>query len=155
MGHETLLEDEQRALDKVFGDNDGNAAQLLDLAAAKVISNDLDNLYRGLQQLAESHGDRLVGFKDRFIKAGDSGYRDILLNVRLPNGHIGELRLRLLSVETYADMEHALYEVIRDIQALVVEQGRSRSTAEDSIIQGIFAHTNPLFAGAMRQGAWP
>ena len=47
-------------------------------------------------------------------------------------------------------MEHALYEVIRDMESLAKEQGRKRSPAEDSIRRSIFAHSSPLFASAMR-----
>ena len=47
-------------------------------------------------------------------------------------------------------MEHALYEVIRDMESLAKEQGRKRSPAEESILRRIYAHTNPLFASAMR-----
>jgi hypothetical protein len=67
---------------------------------------------------------QLLAFKDRLIKPNSSGYRDILMNIEMGNGHIAELLLHPSQVDEYADGEHALYELTRRFKAVGQEAGR-------------------------------
>jgi hypothetical protein len=72
--------------------------------------------------------------KDRFVKPMDVGYRDVLMNVTLPNGHIGELQLHVKALLNAKENlgGHKHYEVMREIDGRMKKQGRTVKTAEES-----------------------
>ncbi|MFI7578128.1 toxin glutamine deamidase domain-containing protein [Micromonospora sp. NPDC049497] len=112
---------------------DNDASRLKDLAAAKVEFAAIEDVYRALEELDGEPDVVVVGIKDRFLKPQRSGYRDVLLNLELANGHIGELRLHLVGVEEVGKWEHALYEVRRDLDALAEGQDRPLSPGERAL----------------------
>ncbi|WP_285693324.1 ADP-ribosyltransferase [Actinomadura sp. NBRC 104412] len=132
--------DRVRALDKIMGDYGGDASRLNDLLGAKIQFDTVADLYRaldGLRSVAARHGIEIVSFKDRMLNPVPSGYRDVQLTVRMPNGHIGELRLHLKSIDEVAAYEHALYEVRRDLPNAAEEQNRPLTPEEDALDRAI------------------
>ncbi|WP_395103588.1 ADP-ribosyltransferase [Actinomadura sp. SCN-SB] len=132
--------DRVRALDKIMGDYGGDASRLNDLLGAKIQFDSVADLYRaldGLGSVAARHGIEIVSFKDRMLSPVPSGYRDVRLTVRMPNGHIGELRLHLKSIDEVAAYEHALYEVRRDLPNAAEEQNRPLTPEEDALDRAI------------------
>ncbi|MGN9808093.1 toxin glutamine deamidase domain-containing protein [Micromonospora sp. BQ11] len=124
--------DRDRVGDKLL-EYDDDASRLKDLAAAKVEFLRMDDVYRALLELDGERDVVVVGIKDRFLKPQKSGYRDVLLNLELANGHIGELRLHLAGVEEVARWEHALYQVRRDLDSLAGGQDRPLSSGERAL----------------------
>ncbi|MFE0589712.1 toxin glutamine deamidase domain-containing protein [Micromonospora echinospora] len=140
--------DRQRAEDKLakYG---GDAARLTDLAAAKVEFRSLDRLYVALKQLSQDSKIRLLMVEDRFRRPQISGYRDILTQLRMTNGHVAEMRLHLAGMDEVAAWEHALYEVRRDLDALARADGRDLSSVEKAIRDGLLLNEQRIFWQAL------
>ncbi|MDL4814886.1 WXG100-like domain-containing protein [Actinomadura opuntiae] len=156
--------DRVRALDKIINENEGDASTLNDLLGGKVQFGSVSDLYRALdrvQEVTRRHGVQVVSIKDRLRSPQPSGYRDIRMTVRMPNGHIGELRLHLKSFDAVADHEHSLYEVSRDLPN-VAEEGAARGereprlTPEERAVRlAINARLNERFNEALDQALAP
>ncbi|WDZ86976.1 toxin glutamine deamidase domain-containing protein [Micromonospora cathayae] len=140
--------DRQRAEDKVtkYG---GDVSRLRDLAGAKIEFQTIDDIYRALARLHNEEGIQIVEFDDRFRSPQDSGYRDIQLQLRMPDGHIAEFRLHLAALDEVAHWEHSLFEVRRDLDALVREQRRVLSPMEKAIRDSILRREQGFFWQAL------
>ncbi len=141
----------QEKVDKYKGD----ASLLTDLAGSKIEYQSLDQLYQGLAQLTASPV-KIVYFEDRFINPQQSGYRDIMMNIRMSNGHVAEFRLHLAQIDAVADFEHALYEVRRSLKDVAKEQGRAKLTPEEDALQiALINEEQRLFWQALQQALGP
>jgi hypothetical protein len=110
------LKDVERVLEKMDLYYAGDASRVTDITAGRIVYDKLEDLYRALDEI---HTDpQFTFFKDRFLEPQKSGYRDILMNVELSNGHIGELRLEVGPMNRAAEIEHQLYEMRRPIEDL-------------------------------------
>lgn len=138
----------QRVLDKVASYG-GDASQLKDLVRSRVVYGSLDEAYAAVKTVAEKF--EIVGYKDRFIGPMDSGFRDILMNVKLPNGHIGELRLSTETIEAIAKIEHPVYEQVRAIRDAATAAGRTLTSAEEGKISELMAPFRPMYDNAYSQ----
>lgn len=125
-----------RVKDKLV-EYENDASRLKDLAAAKVKFHRLEDLYNALDQLDRDPKVVIVGIKDRFLRPMRSGYRDILVNLRMSNGHVAELRLHLAAIDEVAKWEHPLYEVRRDLEALAEAQNRPLTPMEQAVRRGL------------------
>ncbi|MDG4802789.1 toxin glutamine deamidase domain-containing protein [Micromonospora sp. WMMD980] len=134
----------ERVLDKLV-EYGNNAARLKDLAGAKVEFERLDDLYLALGSLADDPNVLILDIKDRFASPQGSGYRDILLNVALSNGHVGELRLHLAVLEDVAKWEHALYEIRRDLDALAELGDRPLTRFETAVRDGLLRRAQSIY----------
>ncbi|MGC4808193.1 toxin glutamine deamidase domain-containing protein [Micromonospora sp. DT233] len=139
----------KRAEDKVKK-YDGDVGRLLDLAAAKVEFDSLDDLYEALDRLRDYPRVRVVRFEDRFQNPEASGYRDVQLVLSMSNGHLAEFRLHLAALDEVAVWEHALYEVKRDIEAIAREEGRELTVRERAIVARILQYQQQFFWDALK-----
>lgn len=69
--------------------------------------------------------------KNRFGKPTEVGYRDLMFNVRYPNGHVGEIQVNVKSMLEAKNLGHSLYEKVRDIESKKKEQGDRSLTLEE------------------------
>ncbi|WP_256092983.1 toxin glutamine deamidase domain-containing protein [Micromonospora aurantiaca (nom. illeg.)] len=136
-GWRTEPKSRERVLDKLEGEYENDASQLKDLAGAKVQFDNVDAVYQALCRLAVDPEVVILHIKDRFLNPQASGYRDLLLNLRMSNGHVGELRLHLVSLDDIAEWEHSLYEVRRDLSAAAEIEGRPLTQGERAIRDGL------------------
>ncbi|MEU7982293.1 toxin glutamine deamidase domain-containing protein [Micromonospora sp. NPDC049081] len=141
----------QRVLDKLV-EYENDASKLKDLAAAKIEFRHLDDVYQALEDLAGRPSIVVLNIKDRFMRPQLSGYRDILLSLRMSNGHIAELRFHLAAVDGVAEWEHALYEVRRDIEAMAEADGRPLTLRERVIRHGLLQRAQEAFRAATDAG---
>ncbi|MFC0508146.1 toxin glutamine deamidase domain-containing protein [Micromonospora costi] len=141
----------RRVLDKLV-EYDNDASRLKDLAAAKLEFERLDDLYDTLHDLGGDPDVVVVEVKDRFLRPQPSGYRDVLLRLRMSNGHIAELRLHLDAVEEVAVWDHALYEIRRDLEALAAAEGRPLTLVERGLRNGLLAREQDAFWRATGYG---
>jgi len=119
----------------------GDASRLTDLVAGRLVFETVDALYQALERLHASAQVSLIRFEDRIITPQYSGYRDVTTLLRLPNGHVAELRLELRALTEYAaQVEHPLYEVVRDIEAQAKALGRPLNAAEKYLVQTLRQH---------------
>ena len=146
--------DDARALAKIRGYG-GDGSQLTDLVGAKIQFARVADLYRALDALSHDPDLEIVSFEDRLRNPVPSGYRDLQLNVRLPNGHVAELRLHLTHIDDVAAYEHALYEVRRDFKTLSRKEGRLLSPEEAALDAALTEQVRERFGTALRKGLPP
>ena len=103
----------------------GDTSKLLDISGSRVVFENLEQVYRALDQVKANYD--VVFFKDRFANPVPSGFRDLLLNVRMRNGHIIEFRLTTEPIEAIARLEHKVYEKVRTIEDRLVTENRAAS----------------------------
>ena len=73
--------------------------------------------------------------KDRFARPAPSEYRDILLNVTMPNGHICELQVNIKPMLAAKDKVHDLYEKQRTAEGRINKRGDGPTQAERSLLE--------------------
>lgn len=144
-GWRTEPKSRERVLDKLEGEYEYDASQLKDLAGAKVQFDSLDAVYQALGRLAADPEVLILHIKDRFLDPQASGYRDLLLNLRMSNGHVAELRLHLASLDGVAEWEHALYEIRRDLEAVSEIEGRPLTQGERAIRDGLLRRAQSTY----------
>jgi hypothetical protein len=139
----------ERVLEKVR-EYDGDASQLVGLAGSKITFNTLDDLYKALPAVERELGDKLIRVKDRIQHPVSSGYGDILMNVRMSNGHVAESRLHLKAVDDVAKIEHPLYQVQRSIEDMVRAERSDRTVDERALDISIHQRTHQLYENAFK-----
>ncbi|MET8834355.1 toxin glutamine deamidase domain-containing protein [Micromonospora sp. NPDC004540] len=149
-GWRTEPKSRERVLDKLV-EYENDASQLKDLAGAKVQFRRLDDVYRALARLADDPQVVILHIKDRFLDPQQSGYRDVLLNLRMSNGHVAELRLHLASLDDVAEWEHALYEVRRDLEVMPETGGRPLTEGERAIRDGLLRRAQDIYWQALNE----
>lgn len=88
----------KRARQKVRQELAGDATRLTDISRATMVFGSLEQMYAGLTFIAGKGGKfdhQLIEVRDRFVNPRPTGYRDILLKLRMSNGHIAELQLNV------------------------------------------------------------
>jgi hypothetical protein len=141
------LKGRERATQKIEADYGGDPSRLLDLSRASIEFEDVAGLRRALGEL-EARG-VIVRTKDRFENPTAGGYRDVMLNVRMSNGHICELQLHLKQIlEVKMGPGHAIYEQIRDIEAGA--SGRPLTPEETARIEALERQSRELYDSAYR-----
>ena len=106
-----VREEVQRKIDRKYG---GNPTPLVDIAAGTIVVKSVDDAYDALARLAREKDFEIVSFDDRFITPEPSGYGDLQMNVRMPDGHVAEMRIQVDSIQQVNDnVDHAVYEVHR------------------------------------------
>jgi len=96
-------------------DYDGDASQLKDVIASTVSFKSEKEMYRAIEEFDREHG--VLELKDRFKKPLPTGYRDILMVVRLKDGTLAEIQFtkdRLFEAKEHG-AGHKLYEVYRKL----------------------------------------
>jgi len=150
--------DDDRAKAKIAG-YDGDASKLTDLVGVKIQFDSLADVYNALNAVMADPDLRIVSFDDRFANPQDSGYRDLQMNVRLPNGHVAELRLHLKHIDTVSAYEHALYEVRRDFPTYnrtLDENNKKRLTPEQALLEAaLMDRVREKFMTGLRKGLPP
>ncbi len=144
----------QRGLDKV-AEYGGDASQLKDLVRSRVVFGSLDEAYNAVRTVAKEA--EVVFLKDRYAVPVDSGFRDLLLNVKLPNGHIAELRLSTDPIEALSKLEHPVYEQVRVIESAAKAAGRDLTQAEKIQVEALRVQFRPDYNAAyekLLQEAW-
>jgi hypothetical protein len=146
------LKGRERATQKIATDYGGDASRLVDIARASIVYTSFANVMDGLAQCTQSMN--VVREKNRFVEATPAGYRDILLNVKLSNGHIAELQLHLEQIlDVKSGVGHKLYEEIRTLQA-EAEKAKRGLTAEeqakvDQLLKESKEHYDAAFAESL------
>jgi hypothetical protein len=145
----TALKGRERALEKVAAEYGGDASNLTDLARASIEYEKMDDLTKGLAELQKRFPS--VRVKDRFAKPTEAGYRDILVNVKAPNGHVCEVQLHLKQIlEVKGGAGHKIYEEVRTIQANAAKAGRSLTPEELKRVATLQAQSRELYDAAFR-----
>lgn len=109
------LKGKQRAKEKVENKYGGDWSRLCDVVRATIAVDTMDEL-KGLVAKLKEHGLELAAApEDRFYEPTPVGYGDVMLNVKLSNGIVGELQLHVKPMLEAKNEGHKPYEVIRRI----------------------------------------
>jgi hypothetical protein len=103
-----------RAKEKIIADYGGNAAAICDLVRSTIEYASFADMLAGLEQCKKDFN--VVREKNRFQTPTNAGYRDICLNVKLSNGHVGELQMNLTQLLAAKKDGHKQYDEIRKIE---------------------------------------
>jgi len=146
------LKGRKRAEEKIETELGGDASLLMDIARSSVEYDDVDQVYRALQFiLGQGYG--VVRLKDRALEPLPSGFWDIHLNLRMPNGHIAELQLHLKKIREYSiEKGHKHYERIRAIKARAVREKRPLSSEERATIDRLNHEQRRVYQEAFKRG---
>ncbi len=126
----------------------GDASMLVDVVGARIRFESVDELYRALDALKNDQRLKIVRIKDRVTKSTPSGNRSVLMNVRLPDGHVAELKFSLKSFEAPSVAEHPLYEIRRDFESAAVVARRSPTPVEALITAATEAYGRRNYGAA-------
>lgn len=140
------LKDKTRVLEKISEYPDKDPARITDIAGSKILYDSLEELHSALDKIRKEVD--LWRIKDRVSAPVPSGFRDILMNIRMSNGHIVELRLGLKTFDKIADIEHNTYKIIRTIKAKAASAGRGLSKQEIATVDNLLSKFKTDYAKA-------
>lgn len=141
------LKSRARVVEKAATKYGGDFSAITDFSRASLQFDRLEDVYGALGQL-ESRGMKVVRINDRFAQPTPEGYRDIILGVKMPNGHVAELQLHLRGILTVKEETHALYEAQRSIVAKAKEAGRDLTAAERGRIDDLVSQQQEIYGRA-------
>jgi hypothetical protein len=126
------LKSRDRAREKVEMDYDGDWSKITDVVRATIAVDTIDEV-PALMDTLKSLGLNLAQKpKDRFANPTEYGYCDLMMNLILPCGHIGELQVHVKPILKAREKAHYLYEQLRDIEGKAKSEGREEMTPEES-----------------------
>ena len=109
-----------RAAEKLILETDDGMAgnpkgsDIMDLLRATIVVNSESQIQPALE-LIKKKFPQVLRVKDRFTKPQDTGYRDILMNVKLPNGLAVEIQLNIPEMIKAKTSGHVLYAMSRNL----------------------------------------
>jgi hypothetical protein len=124
----------ERSDEKVKSDYKGDWSLLLDVVRATIAIDAIDKIDEVMRVLRESGMVLARRPKDRFTNPADNGFRNIHLNIRLPNGHIGELQVHVKPMLKATEDTHKYYKVVREIEAEAEKTGKDLTTEEKVVV---------------------
>lgn len=125
---------------------------VLDIVRATVALDKADDIPGVMKSLREMGMEIARQPKNRFANPTDVGYRDLMFNVRYPNGHIGEIQINLKSMIKAKDVGHKHYEKVRSIEAKKKEEGDRKLTDEEAAeVEKAMKAQRELYDGAWRE----
>ncbi len=144
------LKGSERAKEKIAADYEGDASRISDLARASISFKSVSQLEKGLAAIKAKV--KIVRLKDRFQNP-QNGYRDILMNLEMSNGHVVEMQLHLASILNVKNGEgHKLYELERKIQAKAAAEKRSLNPEETIEVAKLQTRAKELYDEAFLTG---
>lgn len=123
----------ERSEEKVKGEYGGDWSMLIDMVRATIAVDTIGQVAEVLDVLRKSGMKLARRPKDKFEAPDKYGFRNVHLNMVLPNGHIGEIQVHVKSVLKVREDMHKFYEVAREIEADAEKAGKDM-TREENII---------------------
>jgi hypothetical protein len=118
-------EAERKVRDRYGGDWREGA---VDLVRATIAVDRYDQLHEVVDRLKESGLQLVSQPRNRFREPTEAGYRDVVLNARLPNGHIMEIQLHLKEVLRAKEEAHKEYRRVKGLDDKITGRGRGPAT---------------------------
>lgn len=122
---------QSRSKDKVDSDYGGDWSKLGDIVRATIAVDSMDQIEDVMTKLRASGLKLARQPKDRFAKPTAAGYRDLMMNVEYPNGHVGEIQVHLKPILKAKAEGHALYDQVRKIEEAAKKEGRTTLTDDE------------------------
>ena len=146
------LKSRKRAKEKIEVELGGDPSLLMDISRSSIEYDDVDQVYRALQFILRQ-GYGVIRLKDRALEPLPSGFWDIHLNLRMPNGHIAELQLHQKKIRQYSTQKgHELYERIREMEARAVREDRPLTPEERATIDRLNCEQRRVYQAVFERG---
>jgi hypothetical protein len=146
------LKGRKRAEEKIEVELGGDASLLMDISRSSIEYDDVDQVYRALRFILQQ-GYEVVRVKDRALEPLPSGFWDIHLNLRMPNGHIAELQLHLRKIRQYSiEKGHKRYERIREMEARAFRENRPLTLEERATIDRLNCEQRQVYQAVFERG---
>lgn len=120
----------------------GNPRGMADLVRGRILVDTAEQIAATREFLtneAEKLGIELI--KDRFAKPNDTHYRDIVLRLRLYNGHVCEIQINQRDLLATSKLTHKFYEEIQAIDRRAEAEGRYLTPEERVVRQWLLDYT--------------
>jgi hypothetical protein len=117
--------------DGIAGNPQGS--DIMDLLRATIVVNNESQIQPALE-LIKKQFPQVLRVKDRFTKPQDTGYRDILMNVKLPNGLAVEIQLNIPEMIKAKTSGHVLYAMSRNL-----EEGDPQKAKLDALSRDLYS----------------
>lgn len=124
----------------------GTPAKVLDIAASRVVYQNLKDLYQGLMFVHKHYS--IADIIDRFVHPQGVGYRDIQLTMKMSNNHYAELRLEVKEINAVAEIEHKMYQKRRSIEFIAQKENRDFTSEENRRMDLMFTKASELYSKA-------
>lgn len=140
---------EKRSVEKVTADYGGDWSKLLDIARATIAVDTVDEVHQVIDKLRQNGVKWAKAPKDRFTKPPDqTGYRDILTNVVMPNGVVAELQIHLKPMLVAKAAGHHQYETMRSIDSRIKIENRDMNAEEESAYNNALLQSQKIYGEA-------
>jgi Region found in RelA / SpoT proteins len=132
------IKGDPRLSEKIRDEYDGDCSLVKDMVRGTIAVPDASRIDDVLEVLENAGLELATVPKDRINNPGEEGYRDVKLNVLMPNGHIAELQVMTHSIlEAKEILGHALYEEERVITGLLMKEQRDPTPEENAKLKVI------------------
>lgn len=106
----------KRSVEKLYADEletgmPATPESIRDLVRATIVVPTEADVPKAVRAIRDNFD--VIKVKDRFESPMPTGYRDVLLNVRLPDGSIGEVQVHIPEMLAAKELGHLLYEIER------------------------------------------
>ncbi|MGC1305193.1 MAG: hypothetical protein WA840_22725, partial [Caulobacteraceae bacterium] len=108
---------EARARQKVRAKLGGDWSALNDLVRGTISVASFRDIRRAVRAVRATGMQLVQKPDDRFRRPEPTGYRDLMIHVRLPNGMVAEIQFHLKALTAVKPRAHRYYVVERDLQA--------------------------------------
>ena len=125
------LKGKKRAAEKVASDYGGDWSKLRDVVRCSIAVDTMDQIKSTLAALQAGGMKLAMKPKDRFNKPVPVGYRDLLMNVTMPNGIVSEVQLHVKAMLKAKEEGHKHYETERVLDSKVHQSGVDSLTPEE------------------------
>lgn len=103
-----------RLLEKHVRENKSDPTEMKDLVRGSLVVKSLDDVGPALEAIGKNF--KIARVKDRFAKPMATGYSDMLINVELPGGILGEVQIHVPEMlAAKGELGHALYDIERKL----------------------------------------
>lgn len=103
----------ERSAEKLVYDYNFGVNEIRDLVRATIVVPSLHDVPSVIRAISSNFQVEPGRTKDRFAEPTKAGYRDFMVNVRLPNGAIGEIQVHIPEILAVKKIGHRLYEIAR------------------------------------------
>jgi len=124
------MKSKERSEEKVKADGAGDWSTLTDVVRSTVAVDTMSQVGDVVRHL-QAHGIQLARKPtDRFTNPTVAGYRDLMLKVKYPNGHVGEIQVQIKGMLKAKEKAHGHYEKVRSIEAKLKTENRAMTDSE-------------------------
>ena len=143
------LKTRERSMEKIAADYGGDASRIMDIVRSSVIFETEEQVLEALNILRQDMN--VLRIKNRF-ESPVNGYRDVLLNILMPNGHIAEMQLHLRSIlDVKYKFGDKIYQKIRTIEADAIKEQRDLNADEAKRIEELSNKAKKLYDEAFEK----